>query len=151
MKTIKSFAVITLLLLLSLSACQNSKADSNSLSNNFNAEVNGKDFKAKFVNGQITVITNTLLLTGSMGDGEDIQLFLPQDIGAGTYSYETGIQAKYQKTDEDFIFANSGQLIIETHDTESKHIKGSFNFTGKPMDSDTATYTVENGSFSVHY
>ena len=151
MKTIKSFAVITLLLLLSLPACQNSKADSNPSNNNFIAVVNGEDFKAKFVSGHVTVITNTLLLTGGMGDGEDIQLFLPQDIGAGTYSYETGIQGKYQKTDEDFVFANSGQLIIETHDTEGKHIKGSFNFTGKPMDSDNATYTVENGSFSVHY
>ncbi|PHQ27892.1 DUF6252 family protein [Leeuwenhoekiella nanhaiensis] len=151
MKTFKSFAIITLLLLLSLTACQNSNTSSPVSSNSFTAVVNGEDFKAQFVDGQITVITNTLLLSGSMGDGEDIQLFLPQDIGAGTYSYETGIQGKYQKTDEDFVFANSGQLIIETHDTESKHIKGSFNFTGKPMDSDTATYTVENGSFSVHY
>jgi len=134
-----------------LTSCQNSKAGNTRTNNAFTAVVNGKDFNAKFVDGQITAITNTLLLTGSMGDGEDIQFFLPQDIGAGTYSYDMGIQGKYQKTDEDFVFANSGQLVIETHDTENKHIKGSFNFTGKPMGTDTANYTIENGSFSVHY
>ena len=151
MKTIKSFAAITLLLLIIVSGCQNSKAGGNLSNNSFTAVVNGKDFAAKFADGHITEITHTLLLSGSMGDGEDIQLFLPQDIGAGTYSYDMGIQGKYQKTDEDFVFANAGQLIIETHDTKSNYIKGSFNFTGKPLHSDTATYTVENGSFSVRY
>ncbi|HBT10390.1 MAG TPA: hypothetical protein DEB18_13355, partial [Leeuwenhoekiella sp.] len=151
MTTKKSFAAIALLLLIIVSACQNSKAGKNLSKNSFTAVVNGKDFTAKFAEGHITEITNTLLLSGSMGNGEDIQLFLPQDTGAGTYSYDMGIQGKYQKTDEDFSFANAGQLIIESHDTKNKYIKGSFNFTSKPMNSEAASYTIENGSFSVHY
>ena len=108
MTTKKSFAAIALLLLIIVSACQNSKAGKNLSKNSFTAVVNGKDFTAKFAEGHITEITNTLLLSGSMGNGEDIQLFLPQDTGAGTYSYDMGIQGKYQKTDEDFSFANAG-------------------------------------------
>lgn len=103
MTTKKSFAAIALLLLIIVSACQNSKAGKNLSKNSFTAVVNGKDFTAKFAEGHITEITNTLLLSGSMGNGEDIQLFLPQDTGAGTYSYDMGIQGKYQKNRRRFL------------------------------------------------
>lgn len=145
--------IVISILLLQLSSCGGDKQKKDSTQSSLTALVDGKDYKARFVSGFVSPVTKTLLLTGAQGDGEDIQLFVPIDIGTGTYSYEQPVQGKYQKTDDDGDggFAISGSLIIASHDKENGHIVGSFNFDTKPIVTSGTSHTLRDGSFSIFY
>lgn len=147
------YLCICILPLLIISSCgqqETKQKASQTLTNTLKAEVNGKPYEAVHVSGFITPGLNTLLLTGAMGNGEDIQLFLPKDITAGTYDFTT-IQGKYQENEEKAGFAVRGALTIASHNTTSKNIEGSFYFTTKPMLKGDPSFDVTEGSFSIRY
>lgn len=144
---------ICILPLLIISSCGEKGANSKNIqtgSSHFTAIINEKPYKAVHISGFVTLPTNTLLLTGAMGNGEDIQLFLPKDITAGTYDFPS-IQGKYQENDEQFGFATNGTLTIDSHRTTNKTIKGSFHFTTKPAIEGDPSFTITDGSFNVSY
>jgi hypothetical protein len=118
--------------------------------NSLKAEVNGNPYEAVHVSGFISPVSQTLLITGAMGTGEDIQLFLPKDIASGTYDFTT-IQGKYQQNDELGGFAVRGDVTIITHDTTRKNIKGSFYFTTKPILEGNPSFDVTEGRFDITY
>ena len=155
MKIIKFTHILFLCLLpiLMMSSCgqQDTKPKaSQTLTNSLKAQINGKPYEAVHVSGFITPGLHTLLLTGAMGTGEDIQLFLPEDIAAGTYDFTT-IQGKYQENEEESGFAVSGALTIASHNTTSKNIKGTFYFTTKPLLEGNPSFDVTEGSFDISY
>ncbi|WP_147448363.1 DUF6252 family protein [Dokdonia sinensis] len=150
MKTIFNLGMVGLLILFLLS-CGNDKKAPTLMKNTFTASVNGTSYEAKFASGFISPITKTLLLTGAQGDGEDIQLFLPQDIATGAYTYELPVQGKYQKTDEDAGIATEGTLVITEHNKDKKYIAGRFDFKTKPVLTSGSSATLSDGEFSVHY
>lgn len=144
---------LCILPIIMLSSCgqqETKQKASQTLTNSLKAQVNGEPYEAIHVTGFITLASNTLLLTGAMGNGEDIQLFLPKDITAGTYDFPS-IQGKYQENDEQFGFATNGTLTIDSHSTTNKTIKGSFHFTTKPATEGDPSFTLTDGSFNVSY
>lgn len=155
MKIIKCTSILFLFILpiIFTTSCgqqETKQKASQTLTNSFKAEINGKPYEAVHVTGFITPGLNTLLLTGSMGTGEDIQLFLPEDITAGTYDFPT-IQGKYQENEEQSGFATNGTLTILSHSTANKTIKGSFYFTTKPLLKGDPSFDVTEGSFDITY
>lgn len=155
MKIIKFTNILFLCILpiLMMSSCGQKEAKQNpsqALTNSLTAKVNGKPYDAIHVSGFIPPALNTLLLTGAMGTGEDIQLLLPKDITAGTYDMLT-VQAKYQENDEQSGLASKGALTITSHNTVSKNIKGSFYFTTKPLLQGDPSFDVTEGSFDITY
>ncbi|MFC4635204.1 DUF6252 family protein [Dokdonia ponticola] len=155
MKTINFTRILFLCILpvVIMSSCgqqETKQKASQTLTNSFTAEVNGKPYEAVHVTGFITPGLHTLLLTGAMGTGEDIQLFLPEDITAGTYDFPS-IQGKYQENEEQSGFATNGTLTILSHSTTNKTIKGSFHFTTKPLLKGDPSFDITEGSFDISY
>lgn len=142
--------ILSLLIMSSCGQQETSQKILQTTTNSFKAEVNGKSYKAIHVSGFISPVSKTLLLTGAMGTGEDIQLFLPKDITAGTYDFST-IQGKYQENEEKSGFAVRGNVIIIAHDTTNTSIKGSFYFTTKPLLEGHPSFDITEGNFDITY
>ncbi|WP_299211983.1 DUF6252 family protein [uncultured Dokdonia sp.] len=155
MKIIKFSGILFLFILpiLMMSSCgqqETKQKSSQTLTNTLKAKINGKPYDAVHVSGFIPPNLNTLLLTGAMGTGEDIQLFLPKDIASGTYDF-LKVQGKYQENDEQSGFAKSGALTITSHNTTRKNIKGTFYFTTKPLIEGDPSFNVTEGIFDITY
>lgn len=154
MKIIQYTRILAFILpILIMSSCgqqETTQKVSQTTTNSLTAEVNGKPYEAIHVSGFISPVTKTLLLTGAMGTGEDIQLFLPKNITSGTYDFTT-IQGKYQENDEQSGFAVRGTLTIASHNTTRKNIKGSFYFTTKPLLEGNPSFDITEGSFDITY
>ncbi len=131
--------------------------------NSFYCKVNGKEFEPRFIHGQISSISNVLLLTGSQADGEEIQLLMPPEIQPGTYTLNNSeenpniiqngflLQVKYQQNDESFGFNKTGVLVISEHNTSGKQITGTFEFTTMPVTGGSQTFTISEGTFNMSY
>ncbi len=123
----------------------------------FFAKVNGADFNPEFVTGFSQSLPNNILLTGGMGNGEQIQLFIPKDVTVGTYDYGDPTSshiAYYQKIDGDALdvaaFATSGSITISEHDVSTKTLEGSFNFDGM-IPNTQESFTITSGTFDLTY
>lgn len=140
--------------LLSNNSCkqQEEKQSIRISTNSLKAAVNGKSYNAVHVTGFISTIPNTLLLTGAMGTGEDIQLILPKEVTPGTYKFEDLlVQGKYQENEEHAGFATRGTVTITTHDVGNKHIEGAFYFTTKPILQGNPSFDITEGNFKITY
>lgn len=132
--------------------------DTNDSSQSFFAKVNGVDYNPEFISGFETEISNALVITGAMGDGEQLQLFFLNTTAPGTYNFaddtNLGIQAYYQASDgsadDVAAFATSGSLTINTLNTADQTVSGTFNFSGT-VPNTGENYTVTEGSFDVSY
>jgi len=154
---VKNYIYISFFFLLCLfttSSC-NQQKDTKRVSgttNSLTAAVNGKSYNAIHVTGFISTIPNTLLLTGAMGTGEDIQLFLPKEVTSGTYKFEDLlVQGKYQENEELSGFATRGTVTITTHDIGKKQIEGTFYFTTKPLVKGNPSFDITEGIFKIAY
>lgn len=140
--------------LLNLISCgqQGKNQSVHSSTNSLKAMVNGKSYEAVHVTGFISLVPNTLLLTGAMGTGEDIQLILPKEVVPGTYLFEDLlVQGKYQQNEESAGFAIRGVVTVTTHDVISKKIEGTFNFTTKPIIKENPSFDITGGTFNITY
>ena len=157
MKTTSYIYILLLTIsLLSSNSCkqqeQEQKQSIRVSTNSLKAAVNGKSYNAIHVTGFISTIPNTLLLTGAMGTGEDIQLILPQEVTPGTYKFEDLlVQGKYQENEELAGFATRGSVTITTHDIGNKHIEGTFYFTTKPILQGNPSFDITEGNFKITY
>jgi len=126
----------------------------------FFAKVNGQDYNPTFVTAFNTTITNTVLVSGSMSNGEELQLFIPADITTGTYNWSDineaffvqGIYTPAGSDDaNDSGFADTGSLTITSVNQENKTMQGTFSFVSDPTVNGGIVYTITEGSFSVTY
>ncbi len=148
MKTVRIFFFISLATIIVINpGC---KTIERALHNIIRANVNSKLFSTQVISG--TVVAGRLTLAGSTTTGSQaITLILPATIKPGTYKLtSTGnCLLQYKATSNDVYASSSGELIITSHDTNLKKIKGSFNFKGLNIKS--ASVDVTNGSFTVSY
>lgn len=158
MKHLKLNSLIILLaLLISLNSCGKDDPVNPGSDNKFFAKVDGQDYNPGFVTGLVSGFTQTLLITGSMGDGEEIQLQIPAAVTPGTYVLDFNLAnsyyAYYQRSDvdEDYGFSDGGTLTIISNDVAGKKIKGSFSFNTDPFLSDGSTFQITEGSFEITY
>ena len=157
--SLTSLLAFCLLFVTAISCSSDDDNQSNSdTSQSFFAKVNGIDYNPEFVTGFETEISNALVITGSMGDGEQMQIFLSATTPIGTYDFaddtNLAIQAYYQATDgsanDVAAFAISGSLTINTLDTTNQKVSGTFNFSGI-VPNTGETFTVSDGTFNVSY
>ncbi|WP_299674650.1 DUF6252 family protein [uncultured Dokdonia sp.] len=148
------YVLLFVITTLSVSSCgqQGKNQSVHASTNSLKAAINGKAYKAVHVTGFISTIPNTLLLTGAMGTGEDIQLILPKEITPGVYPFEDLlVQGKYQQDEESAGFAIRGAVTITTHDVASKKIEGIFDFTTKPIVKENPSFDITRGTFKIAY
>lgn len=157
MKHLRLTSLLLLLaLVFNLSSCDK-KEDPPTSSNKFFAKVNGIDYQPAFINGFHTTSLQTLLLSGSMGDGEEIQMQIPVSLTPGSYAWGDPngpfLLAFYQRSDvdQDFAFANSGVLTIISHDKTQMKISGTFSFTTDSFLTDGSVFQITEGSFEITY
>lgn len=132
--------------------------DTNDSSQSFFAKVNDVDYNPEFISGFETEISNALVITGAMGDGEQIQIFLTSTTPAGTYDFADNtnitIQAYYQGTDGNAndvaAFATSGSIVLNSLNTSEQTVTGSFNFSGI-VPNTGETFSITNGTFNISY
>ena len=148
MKAVRIFFVLALTtIVLTNPGC---KTIEHALYNVIRANVNNKLFTTQVVSG--TVVAGRLTLAASTTTGSQaMTLVLPATIKPGTYKLtSTGSYLiEYKATSNDVYAASSGDLVITSHDTNLKKIKGTFNFKGLNLKS--ASVDVTNGSFTVSY
>lgn len=125
-------------------------------SQSFTAKVNGVAFEPDFSSGILSTQTSTILITGSMADGEQIQLFVPMSITPGEYEFSNPfsgsiVQGYYGINDDDFEFARpvEDKMQITSHNTTARQISGTFAFQvdikGEGL------FNITDGVFSVKY
>ena len=112
---------------------------------------------------------NPTLITGNEGFGkialnlarsngaESIGLSLDQNITAEEYDFMdpnlvSGTYSTSGNPDGQYV-SNTGNLVLTSHNTSEKNIKGTFEFTAVPTpgNTNTNTHQIQNATFSVNY
>lgn len=115
-------------------------------SNSFTATIDGVPFVATGVTSSI--VFDILGVTGFWG-GQQILLFMPEDIIPGTYTLsEVGdYYAQYMPNSSNPYPAVSGQLTITEYNLAAKKVKGSFSME---VIINSNNISITNGQFEVY-
>ena len=123
--------------------------------NSFFCKIDGTDYITTNVDGLST--GGQISIVGRRGNVENIGINLLQNITPGTYDLEnlplgTNNVGLYNldNSGTNIYGADPGSVTITTHDVATKHIVGTFSFTGTNFFNST-TFNISNGSFDVHY
>lgn len=163
MKKLKFTFILILLSSICLVSCDNEPlegtftdeigtGDSNS-NGSFSAKVNGAEYVE---NSLITTESGGLLLISAVkSDGSVLQISLPSDTVPGDYviSAAGSYLGQYSIAGDPIIstLANSGDLVILTHDTVAKTITGTFSFVATTPGTTTPEYSITEGTFDLSY
>ncbi|NHN27893.1 hypothetical protein FIA58_019625 [Flavobacterium jejuense] len=123
--------------------------------NSFFCKLDGSDFIPTNVDG--IQANNSITIIGRRGNIENISLSLVGGMTPGTYDLEnlplgTNNIGLYNQdaSGVNSFGANPGTVTITTHDVGTKHIVGTFQFTGTSFTSAT-THSISQGTFDVYY
>jgi len=122
--------------------------------NNFFAKINGVDFITNSISA--TKFSGKISISGISGSGENISVFCPDNVTAGTYTlgFSTSpysVQYSPTFTSGGFISDSSGTLTIINHDTTNKRISGTFISPNLSAFGTTITHNITNGTFNITY
>jgi len=121
-------------------------------SNTFSAKLDGVDFIS--TNIFATLQSSRISISARKGSVETIGISLPSTIKAGTYTVEAYGMDYVFLYNKDMTptgsFTGAGSVVITSHDTAKKIIKGTFTTKHTSLFA-TTTYNVTNGAFSVSY
>lgn len=123
-----------------------------STTNTFSAKLDGTIFTA--TNVMAISQGGKILISARRGDVETFGISLPSTINAGTYAVEAyGLDYTFQYTKDmtsNGIFTGEGSIVITSHDTSKKIIKGTFTskYTSLFVNN---IYNATEGVFSVSY
>ncbi len=113
--------------------------------------VDGNKFFASDV--EITDSAGQMLVAGFSGT-QDVGLFFPSDITAGTYNldFTTGLYIGVYNPDPSvtLLSQSNGTITILSNNTTTRRISGTFNFVGTPVGSGP-TATLTQGYFAANY
>ena len=118
----------------------------------FRVKVDGKDFSAESISGNAFYGRITLSASDQMVH-KTIGITVPDNISEGTYSMgglNSDYIGQYNIGTTTLMTASGGKLTILEHNTTTKRIRGSFNFTAKEM-LGTSSAEITEGYFSVVY
>lgn len=120
------------------------------LNSSMTASVDGVSFVANGVNG--SVVSNRLTLTGTtLNASKTMNIILPDTVSVGTHQL-SGLSgtysAQYLEGSNPYNVV-SGSVDVTEHNTTSKKIKGTFNFSA--VNTSLTTIGVSNGNFTVYY
>jgi hypothetical protein len=91
-------------------------------------------------------------VTTAAGSFPDLHLIIPDTEAPGTYDMaQTANDAFYYPASGLSSMEQTGQIIITVHNTTSRHIEGTFNFTAQNINGTGPVYTATNGVFTANY
>jgi Family of unknown function (DUF6252) len=119
--------------------------------NSFLAKLNGSTYTATNINGVKS--SGLIAVIGRKGNIENIGLSIPENATAGTkIDFEAlSSDARGQYIDANSgIFGGKGTMTINSHNTSTKRIKGTFSFIAESFTS-AVTHNISEGSFDITY
>ena len=119
--------------------------------NSFSATVDGASFVPSIIAGSLSLGNLNITASGSTGV-PSLGLVVPANITTGTYSLMPfgTYNAQYNPSLTTYLIVDTGTLTITEHNTTTKKIVGTFNFTASELVG-PATATITNGSFTIYY
>lgn len=125
--------------------------------NSFAVKINGTAMAPTTISGVLTTSPLALLtLTASdNGPANTVGIVLPTNAAVGTHAVGTILDPYYctYNAGTTYMISNSGSgnIVITSHNTSTKHIAGTFNFTAADFGGGSATATLTAGSFDITY
>lgn len=122
--------------------------------NTFFAKVDGVEFEENLLEGTLTSLAGTeiLTITATKNNLESIGFFLPADIATGTHTFSTFSQPSGQyNIGTTSSNVADGTITISNHNTTDKIIEGTFEFTAAPLTGGGQTYSITEGEFYIEY
>ncbi len=172
MKSIKSTLILSLVIVITLFSCDNEPLTGNfedesgiiSDSNDDNI-IPGNDlapFFAKIENVEFNedliqsyILNGKLWVRGTDANINKLTLGFPTDIIAGTYEITPDndtYQGIFSENETNTLArANTGTIVIVSHDTQANLISGTFSFVATPTGNTTPEFEVTDGEFNVSY
>ncbi|RYY55192.1 MAG: hypothetical protein EOO09_11545 [Chitinophagaceae bacterium] len=117
-------------------------------------KVDGADFRPDVVFGISSEFIGQLGLSGTTTAGSpSIGLSMPPDIRPGTHDFGDLIIGVYNPGTDgtNARGSNSGKLVILEHNTSSRRIRGTFNFSASNLLDPSKKNEITDGYFSVKY
>jgi hypothetical protein len=170
MNSIKSTFILTIIITFIFTSCDNepltgnfedesgiiSDSDDNLPENNlapFFAKVENVEFNENLL--QSYILNGKLWVRGTDSDSNKLTIGFPTDLVEGTYDI-TNENDTYQglfleNTSNTLARANTGSIVIVSHDTETNMISGTFSFVATPNGNTTPEFEVTEGEFNVSY
>lgn len=120
--------------------------------NSFSVKMNGVDYNPDFINGFIVGANNTITISGSESNGNNVVLNFPISVEDGdTFSAGADFIASFDSSDDGGCLSQSGTLNITSHNVSAKRVAGNFNFSGSPLNQVGPDCLFTEGSFDVIY
>lgn len=122
--------------------------------NYLRATIDGTAFEAGSLVAGVPTQTGQLSIIGSDSQGSSgLGLFLPSDIGPGTYSLDgsDGVSSFYSQSVSQTFQAQSGTITIIAHDQNAREISGTFTFTVTDVSDKNQSIAITAGSFLATY
>lgn len=116
-------------------------------------DVNGTRFTPPNIIASAVPGSGTIVINGSdISTGRSFTITVPDTITTGTYLMNaSGILVAYSSSLTQLYTATLGTLNISSHNTTTKRIRGTFNFTGTLLTGGTGSVLVTNGFMAVSY
>lgn len=116
-------------------------------------DVNGTRFTPGNIIATSLPGSGSIVINGSdISTGRSFTITVPDTITPGTYLMNaSGILVAYSSSITQLYTATLGTLNISSHNTTTKRIRGTFNFTGTLLTGGTGTVLVTNGFMAVSY
>lgn len=116
-------------------------------------DVNGTRFTPANIVAAAVPGSGTIAINGSdIATGRSFTITVPENITPGIYLMNaSGILVAYSASITQLYTATLGTLTISSHNTTTKRIRGTFNFTGTLLTGGTGTVLVTNGFMAVSY
>lgn len=152
MKIVTSILFMLLTLLSTSCGGDDDSSNNNGSSNAFSVKMNGVDYNPAFIDGFIIGGNNTITISGSESNGNNVVLNFPISVEAGD-TFPAGVEfiASFDSSDGGGCVSQEGTLNITSHDVSAKRVAGSFNFSGQSLNQNGPDCMFTEGSFEVTY
>ncbi len=121
----------------------------------FTVKIDGAVYTPPTILGLAVTALGNIAINGTDAQGvKTVALYFPINIVAGTYplgSLGADYYAQYNPNSTTFLLSTAGSLTITTHNTATKRITGTFNFTAASLFGTGAAVVLTEGKFAVSY
>ncbi|MBK9637067.1 MAG: hypothetical protein IPO63_04345 [Bacteroidetes bacterium] len=121
-------------------------------SNTFTVKIDNINWVPDFIQGSIS--NNDIIIDASNSGGTKIvTLQMPETIIPGSYILDgSGNELGYYSPSLGLMgISTSGTLVINTHNTATNNIIGTFNYNAEGITGPIVTYAISNGTFNITY
>jgi hypothetical protein len=121
----------------------------------FTVKIDGAVYTPPTILGIAVPLLNNIAISGSDAAGvKTVTLYFPINVVPGTYqmgSIGADYYAQYNANSTTFLLSSAGSVTITTHNTATKRVTGTFNFTAASILGTGTPVVLTEGSFAATY